>query len=84
MSTQASESPTLPEGTQSSEQSGIEILTEKEFAERVGSSESTVARRRKKRLIDYRRDGKRIYYLAPDDVISYHDRMKRPAKPSRA
>jgi hypothetical protein len=69
-----------------SEQPEREILTEEQFAERVGCSPFTIARRRKDKLINYRRDGRRVYYLAPDDIEAYHERMKRDAKgkPARA
>lgn len=59
-----------------------EVLTEKGFAACGGLSEITIARRRKARRITYRRDGGKIFYLAPDDVDDYFERMKRPARPS--
>lgn len=54
-----------------------EILTEQEFAKRVGCSAGTIARRRKAKRITYRRDGRRVFYLAPDDVDAYFDKMKK-------
>jgi len=59
-----------------------EILTEAEFAKRVGLSEISITRRRKAKKITYRRDGRRIFYIAPDDVLDYYERMKK-APPTR-
>jgi hypothetical protein len=60
-----------------------EAMTEKEFAKVVGVSAKTVSRFRLARKIDYHRAGYRIYYL-PEDVESWHRKMKREAIWGRA
>jgi hypothetical protein len=60
------------------------IISEEEFAKEVGRSKYTIARLRKAKKIIYRRDGQRVYYIAPDDIESYHRAMQQGPRALRA
>jgi hypothetical protein len=50
-------------------------MTERQFADEVGVSYTTVGRKRRARQIQYHRDSWRIYYL-PEDVQAWQEQMK--------
>jgi len=60
-----------------------EKVGEKRFAALVGLHFNTVARLRQQGLITHRRAGRLVYYLAPVDVVDFHQRMRRPSRAER-
>jgi hypothetical protein len=56
---------------------GKRNLREPEFAKVVGAGLTTVRKFRREGLIQCRRYGSRVYYLYPDDVLAWHETMRK-------
>jgi DNA-binding transcriptional regulator PaaX len=53
------------------------VLSEEQFAKEVGWHRESIARMRRNGEIDHCKEGRKVWYLSPDHVESFHRRFEK-------